>query len=160
MITISPTELAAILEEYRLGLTAELQLLAQLKALSKDQLEAGAARSVKRLAAINAERDRVMNALMAIEEDLKSLRQTLAVHRQEISGLDGYEETIALHRKAEALVSEIADGDRQTLAALENVESTRRMAHEMIEKGRASLSAYRRVILPESLPAALFNRKS
>ena len=33
-------------------------------------------------------------------------------------------------------------------------------AHEMIEKGRASLTAYRRVILPESIPAALFNRKS
>ena len=160
MTTISQSELAGTLEEYRLGLTAELQLLAQLKALSSDQLEAGAARSVKRLATINAERDRVMNALMAIEEDLKSLRQTLAVHRHEIADLDAYEETIALHRQAEALVSEIVDGDRQTLAALENVESTRRMAHEMIEKGRASLSAYRRVILPESLPAALFNRKS
>lgn len=154
------SELSATLAEYRTGLEAELQLLAELRQLSGDQHEAGAARSVKQLSSINADRDRVMNALMAVEEKLKPFRQTLASNRAAIAGLDGYDDTIALHRKAEALVAEIVDGDRQTLAALENVESTRRLAHEMIEKGRASLSAYRRVILPESIPAALFNRKS
>lgn len=154
------SELSATLAEYRTGLEAELQLLAELKQLSGDQQDAGETRSVTRLTSINIERDRVMNALMAVEEELKPLRQTLATHREDIADLEGYEDTIALHRQAEAMVAEIVDGDRQTLAALENVESTRRLAHEMIEKGRASLSAYRRVILPESIPAALFNRKS
>lgn len=153
-------ELSATLAEYRTGLEAEMQLLADLKQLSGDQQEAGASRSVTRLTSINGERDRVMNALMAVEEQIKPLRQILATHREAIAGLDGYEETISLHRQAEALVAEIVDGDRRTLDALENVESTRRLAHEMIEKGRASLTAYRRVILPESIPAALFNRKS
>ena len=153
-------QLAETLVEYRRGLEAELQLLASLKQLSGDQHDAGQTREVAKLATLNAERDRVMNALMAVEEKLKPLRQVLATHRKEISGLAGYEETIALHRKAEALVSQIIDGDRQTLDALESVESTRRLAHEMIEKGRASLTAYRRIILPESIPAVLFNRRS
>ena len=129
------SELSATLAEYRTGLEAELQLLAELKQLSGDQYDAGETRSVTRLTSINIERDRVMNALMAVEEELKPLRQTLATHREDIAGLEGYEETIALHRQAEAMVAEIVDGDRQTLAALENVESTRRLAHEMIEKG-------------------------
>ena len=156
----SALELTETLVEYRSGLEAELKLLEQLKRLSGDQHDAGRTRQVARLSSINAERDEVMNALMAMEEKLKPLRQTLATNREEISGLDGYRETIALHRRAEALVSAIVDGDRETLTALEKVEDTRRLAHEMIEKGRASLTAYRRVILPESLPAALFNRRS
>lgn len=152
--------LSETLTEYHTGLKAELRLLTRLKQLSDAQHEAGQTSEVTRLAEINAERDRVMNALMAIEERLKPLRQALAERRQEIVALPGYAETIALHRRAEALVVEIVDGDRQTVEALEKVESTRRLAHEMIEKGRASLSAYRRVVLPESIPAALFNRRS
>jgi len=153
-------ELTEKLTEYHTGLEAELHLLAQLKQLSAAQQDAGQSSEVARLAAINAERDRVMNALMAVEEKLKPLRQILADRRQEIAALPGYSETIELHRKAEALVLEIVEGDRQTVSALEQVESTRRLAHEMIEKGRASLHAYRRVVLPESIPSALFNRRS
>lgn len=153
-------ELTERLAEYHIGLEAELRLLDQLKRLSTAQHEAGQTSEVTRLAAINAERDRVMNALMAVEEKLKPLRQILAERRQEIAALPGYAETIELHRKAEELVLEIVEGDRQTVTALEQVESTRRLAHEMIEKGRASLHAYRRVVLPESIPAALFNRRS
>ena len=154
------SDLPETLTEYHTGLKAELRLLARLKHLSEAQQAAGQTSEVTRLGEINAERDRVMNALMTIEERLKPLRQTLADRRQEIVSLPGYTETIELHRKAEALVLEIVEGDRQTVAALEKVESTRRLAHEMIEKGRASLSAYRRVVLPESIPAALFNRRS
>lgn len=154
------SELSERLTEYHTGLKAELRLLAQLKQLSDAQHEAGQTSEVSRLAEINAERDRVMNALMTIEERLKPLRQTLADRRHEIAALPVYAETIDLHRKAEAMVLEIVDEDRQTVAALEKVESTRRLAHEMIEKGRSSLSAYRRVVLPESIPAALFNRRS
>ena len=154
------TELSETLAEYHTGLEAELRLLRQLKRLSNAQHEAGQTSEVTRLNEINAERDRVMNALMAIEEKLKPLRQTLADRRREIVSLPGYAQTIELHRQAEGLVLEIVEGDRQTVAALEKVESTRRLAHQMIEKGRASLNAYRRVVLPESIPAALFNRRS
>ncbi len=156
----TPSELAGMLAEYRTGLEGELRLLAQLRQLSSDQHEAGHASEMARLGAINTERDRVMNALMAIEETLKPLRHTLATRRKAIATLPGYADTIALHRKAEALVREIVDGDRRTVAALEKVEGTRRLAHEMIDKGRASLRAYRRVVLPESIPAALFSRRS
>ena len=135
----TPSELADMLAEYRTGLEGELRLLAQLRQLSSDQHEAGHASEMARLGAINTERDRVMNALMAIEETLKPLRHTLATRRKAIATLPGYADTIALHRKAEALVREIVDGDRRTVAALEKVEGTRRLAHEMMTRdGRRS----------------------
>ena len=158
---MSPTPvLSKMLAEYHNGLEAEVQLLAQLKRLSNAQHVAGESSDVHRLKAISAERDELMNALMAIEEKLKPLRQILAAARQEMATLPGYAQTIALHRKAETLVVQITDDDRETVAALEKVESTRRLAFEMINKGQTSLEGYRRVVLPESLPAALFNRRS
>ncbi len=158
---MSPTPaLAETLAEYHNGLEAEVRLLTQLKRISNAQHDAGESSDVHRLTAISAERDDLMNALMAIEEKLKPLRQRLADGRQEVTTLPGYSQTTALHKKAEALVVEITDDDRETVAALEKVESTRRLAYEMISKGQTSLEGYRRVVLPESLPAALFNRRS
>ena len=152
--------LADVLAEYHTGLESELELLTRLKQLSDAQQCAGQSREVHHITAIGEERDTLMSALLTIEKKLRPLRQTLASRRDEASTLPGYPDTMSLHRAAESLVQEIAEGDRQTVAELETVEGTRRMAYEMINRGQASLEGYRRVVLPESLPAALFNRRS
>ena len=151
--------LADTLIAYRAGLEAELRLLERLRRLSDAQQGVGAEINPAHVTAVMAKRDRLMDGLVAIEDELRPMRQVLSTRRADASALTGFGETVALHRRAERLVAEIVEGDQQTRSALEGAEAARRLAHEMIEKGRSTLSAYRRVIRPTSIAASLVDRR-
>ena len=98
------------------------------------------------------ERDGLMAALVNIEGQLRVVRQTLSVSREEAKHLPGYAEAVKLHREAIALVSGILNTDGESLDALAAAELARRETARAVEQGETTLAAYRRVMT--ALPGA------
>ena len=142
-------ELARHLSSYAAGLEAELSLLRQVRRLSDAQREAGREHDLARLHTIADDRDRLMRGIVTIEHEIRTSRQLLAEHRDVASALDGYTEVVALHRIAGTLVNEIISSDGETMAALREAETARRLASQALEAGENTLAAYRRVVSPD-----------
>ena len=89
-----------------------------------------------------------MASLVSLEHQLRPLREVLADHRQELRSVPSFAEVAALHREAGDLVARILASDGQSLAALREAELARRFAATAVERGEATLAAYRRVVAP------------
>lgn len=100
-----------------------------------------------------------MASLVAIESELKPLRDTLVSHRIMLARTPAFIEVAALHDEAAQLVAEILAADERSLEALKEAESTRRFAQQAIDKGENTLAAYRRVLTPKLAQATLVNRR-
>jgi hypothetical protein len=100
-----------------------------------------------------------MAGLVAVEHDIKPVRLQLWSERARASRLAGFDELIALHRKAGELVARIMSSDAATMEGLREAELARRFAAQTIETGEATLAAYRKVISPPLPSAALFGRR-
>lgn len=144
---------------YAAGLEAEIAILRQVGALSARQREAGAANDIDGLALIGDQRDRLMASLVAVEHDIRPIRERLALDRDRASTLPGFEAVVALHRDAGRLVADILASDERTVGALRDAESARRFAAQTIELGEKTLSAYRRVVARPVSSASLFDSK-
>jgi hypothetical protein len=146
-----------VLEEYRAGLDAEFALLQQLEGMPAS---AGVdAADLSGLAAIAAERELVIESLVALEDDLRPLRAVLADRRHELRGLPTFELVAARHREAGDLVSRILASDTQSLEALRAAESARREAATAVERGETTLAAYRRVVAPPTDNPRIVSRR-
>jgi hypothetical protein len=154
-MTIDP---AALVQQYRAGLEAEISVLGRLEDLSKRQHDASSASDFPSLAAASEERDRLMAGLVEVEEGVRVLREALADVQAELVDDPAFQQTIHLHRAVVAMVKRILGTDQDSLAALATAETARREAVRALERGEVTLEAYRR-LAATPLPATLLNRR-
>ncbi len=152
-------ELRRLLAQYRAGIDAELLLLRKLMDLAERQHAVTAAPDLLAFDHVADQRDDLMANLLTIEEGLRHVRQTLAAHREVASRLSGYEEVTERHRQAGALVNQILQIDQKSLASLADADLARRSAIASLERGEATLAAYRRVLAPPAATAKLVDRR-
>ncbi len=152
-------ELRDVLAEYRAGLEAQIGLLEQLVQVSTRQRGESARRDFERLGAAGAERDRLTQALVTIENGLKDLRVRLTAHRDRTVVVPGYRDVVALRQQAAALVARILATDEESIQALADAELARRAAVASLEQGETTLAAYRRVLSPTLAQASLLDRR-
>ncbi len=151
-------DLEALIEQYRAGLEAEIVLLRRLELVSERQGVASATPDFKQLNETANVRDRLTSALVNIEDGLRDVRRRLSEAREEARQLPGYEEALALHHEAVALVTKILGSDKASLESLASAELVRRDELRAIEQGETTLSAYRKVV-SLSPSATLVNRR-
>lgn len=156
---MTDAELRDGLAQFRAGLEAEIGLLEQLAQVSTRQRGESARRDFERLGQAGAERDRLTQALVAIEDGLKELRARLVMYRERTTSLPGYPEVVALRQQASALVARVLATDEESIQALADAEIARRAAVASLEQGETTLAAYRRVLTPSLGQASLVDRR-
>jgi hypothetical protein len=144
---------------YTAGLDAEIVLLRQLDRLAGRQREADAVHDVEVLTQCTDERTQLMASLVALEHQLRPVRDVLADSQRQAAVLPGFVALVQKHREAAALVAQILHHDQQTLDALRDAEQARRFAAQTIEAGETTLAAYRRVVAPPPSHAALIDER-
>lgn len=156
---MSVEQVTQLVEQYRVGLEAELSLLRQLEVVATHQREASEEPELGALDAPGEERDRLTAGLVAVEHQLKDVRRALAAARDEASRIDGFDDLVELHRTAATLVARILATDAESLRALQDAERARRAAAQALERGENTLAAYRRVVAPPLGNANIVNRR-
>ena len=151
-------DIAAVLDQYRAGLEAEINLLTRLEKVAARQHAASGLSDFHELAAAAEERDRLMAGLVSVEQELRTAREALTQVRDELTGQPQFEQTVHLHRAAIAMVKRILGTDQESLAALAAAETARREAARALEQGEVTLEAYRR-LAATPLPATLVDRR-
>jgi hypothetical protein len=155
---VTTPQIAELVEQYRAGIDAELQLLDQLAAIAELQREATTSGDLPAFNAVADRRDDLMRGLVTIEEGLKAVRTELGGGADDIARIPGYAELAARHREASQTITRILSIDRQSIAALANAELARRSAVASLERGESTLAAYRRVLAPPPDHARLVDR--
>lgn len=141
-----PEPLNLQIEEYRAGLEAELAILRRLQRVAAAQRQASDAHDLDALNTAAEERERLMTALVSIEGPLRDIRKRLSESRAIARRLPGYEDALALHSEAVALVAAILKTDEESVQALASAERLRRESVRAVEQGETTLAAYRRVM--------------
>jgi len=155
---VSPPDLPTFIEQYRLGLDAELVLLRRLQQIADRQQETTAAQDIEALQRAADERETLMSGLMAVEQQIRESRDALAHAPGEARRLPGFAHVVALHDTVAGIVKGILETDGDSIRALEQIVEARRIAAQAAEQGEATLAAYGRVIACP--PAAtLVNRR-
>jgi hypothetical protein len=152
-------DLATVLADYRTGLDAELQVLAQLDAVATRQHSLPHPPAADDLTTVGAERERHLAALLALEQQLLPLRQHVAMHLTEARRLPGFAGVADRHRRVGELVTRIMALDGESLEALKRADLDRRAAAQNIETGEATLAAYRRILQQPQPSAGLFTQR-
>lgn len=143
---MSTPDLPTIIEQYRLGLDAELALLQRLQKIAGRQLETTAAQDIDALQRAADERETLMSGLMAVEQQIRGSREELVRARDEVRRLPGFSHVVALHETVAGIVKGILETDHDSIRALEQIVEARRIAAQAAEQGEATLAAYGRVI--------------
>ena len=151
-------EIEALIEQYRVGLDAEMVLLRRLEQVAAQQGAASAASDFDGMNHVADVRDRLTSGLVSIEDGLRDVRHRLSAVREEARRLPGYAEAVALHHTAISLVTRILGSDQAALESLAAAEMARRDAARAVEQGETTLSAYRKVV-SLSPGATLVNRR-
>jgi hypothetical protein len=151
-------EVVRLLEQYRAGIDAELNLLQQLTGVAEQQHEVSRQSDFGTLAEVSDARDDLMRSLVALEEHLRGVRQALAANRDQAQTIPGYAEVAQRHLQAVQLVNQILGTDRQSMSALADAELARRSAVVSLERGETTLAAYRRVLSPPVANASLVDK--
>jgi hypothetical protein len=143
---MSDRDLAALLEDYRAGLSAEIAVLHKLDAIARQQQSASVAGDIAALEQIADARDALMAGLVTIESQIRPVREVLSAARAEARRLPLYDEATALHQEAMSLVATILRNDAESVDALAQAEIVRREAVRAVERGETTLAAYRRAM--------------
>lgn len=151
-------EVVELLDQYRAGIDAELQLLEQLSAIAGRQHEVSRASDFDTFAKVTDARDELMRRLVTLEETLRGTRQQLSEHREIARTIPGYDAVAERHREAARLVGAILATDQQSISALADAELARRSAVASLERGETTLAAYRRVLSPPVASAGLIDK--
>ena len=157
--TVTRRELELTLDEFRVGLEAELALLRQLQAVAAHQRTFSDAHDFDRLQVLSDERDRLTRSLLAIEQDLAVTRATLSGLREQASDIPMYGTILALRQASTDLVNEILACDSEAMRVLADAEIARRAALSSLERGENTLAAYRRVLAPPASNAGLVDSR-
>jgi hypothetical protein len=147
------------LATYAAGLDAEMSLLGQLDEVSAAQRAASDSQDMVGVHRGTEERERLLAHLVAIEADLRPVRQSIALNHRGAEQLPQFKAVAERHRVAAELVARILAADEVTLTALREAEIARRFAAQAIEAGENTLAAYRRVVAPPLASASLLNKR-
>src|SRR5262245_15838924 len=139
-------EIAALVDQYRAGLEAEIVILHRLEESASQQRAAALVQDMRALHEASDNRDALMAGPVSGEDQLRVVREKLAQSRERVRGVPGYAEAVALHREALGLVSRILHEDAESVEALAAAELARRDAARAVEQGETTLAAYRRVM--------------
>jgi hypothetical protein len=150
--------LRELIDQYRIGLDAEITILLRLQQTAARQREASTGHDIEALNRASDERDSLMAGLVNVESQLKEVRKVLSARKKEARLLPGYNEAVELHQQAIALVSEILKTDAESTEALAKAELARRDAARAVEQGETTLSAYRRVMSAPTAAALVDKR--
>lgn len=145
---MSEDELAHATALYVAGIEAELVVLRRLERLSARQRDATRRQDLAELQQIADERSQATSSLVALEQRLRPVRDTLTAHQDTARRLGSFGDLVALHKAAAHLVAAILASDAEALHALREAELARRSAAHAVEAGQAELSAYQRVVAP------------
>jgi hypothetical protein len=151
-------ELEDVLVEYRAGLDAELALLRRLELIPPTHGSASSGGPVHVTAAMD-EREGLVASLVSIEHHLRPLRDVLSSQRDALQALPMFPAVAALHREAGDLVARIVASDEGALTELREAERARRFAATAVERGEATLAAYKRVVAPHHEGARIVSRR-
>jgi hypothetical protein len=143
---VSTPDLPTIIEQYRLGLDAEMALLQRLRKIADRQRDTTAAQDIDALQRAADERETLMSGLMAVEQQIRGSREELVRARDEVRRLPGFGHVVALHETVAGIVKNILETDGDSIRALEQIVEARRIAAQAAEQGEATLAAYGRVI--------------
>ncbi len=155
---MSGLDLTALIDQYRVGLEAELVLLGRLQGIAARQHETTEAADIETLQRASDERDALMSGMMAIEQEIRPIREQLSRARTAARSLPGFARVADLHETTARMVKDILDTDRDSIRALEDIVASRRMAAQALEQAASTLNAYNRIATPP--PAAtLVNRR-
>jgi hypothetical protein len=91
---VTTQDLTRLIDEYRLGLEAEIAILRQLEEVADQQHAASEARDVEALGRAADERDRLMAALVTVEQQIRPVRQSLTEVKHQVRDLPGYREAL------------------------------------------------------------------
>jgi hypothetical protein len=143
---VSTPDLPTIIEQYRLGLDAELALLQRLQKIADRQRETSAAQEIDAVQRAADERETLMSGLMAVEQQIRGSREELMRAGDEVRRLPGFSHVVALHETVAGIVKGILETDGDSIRALEQIVEARRIAVQVAEQGESTLAAYGRVI--------------
>jgi hypothetical protein len=152
-------QLARLIDLYHAGLEAERTVLRQLEHVAELQRDVTLARDFEAFHAAADTRDRLTRSLVTLEEGLRPIRQALEQHQDRARLLAGFSGAAALHQATAGQVARILANDRESLDALAEAEVARRTVLASLERGEATLTAYRRALSPPVAGAVLMDRK-
>jgi hypothetical protein len=156
---LSRDALAELVDQYRSGIEAELNLLRQLAVIAEQQRSVTHDGNFAEFSEAADGRDEIMRSLVMLEETLRGIRHALTAQREQAAQIDGFDAVVALHREAAQLVGAILSTDQASLSALADAELARRSVVASLERGETTLEAYRRVLAPPVSSASLVNRR-
>jgi len=142
---MSTPDLGALIEQYRVGLEAELVILRRLEALADHTRKTTEASDIPTAHRTADERDSLMSGLMAIEQDVRPVREALSRDRGKARHLPGFAHVAEMHETAARMVTTILETDRASILALEQIVAERRAAAQAMDNARSTLAAYSRV---------------
>ena len=152
-------DLETALADYRTGLDAELQVLAQLESIAMRQHALPQPLPGDALTRLGGERGRHLATLNGLEQQLEPLRAIVASQLDVARVLPGFDGVADRHRRAAEYVTTIMRLDAESLQALQRADQDRRAAAHDLEAGEVTLAAYRRVLQQPQPSAALFNQR-
>lgn len=156
---MTEVELATAIAQYRAGLETEITLLLQLQLIAGRQRRGTATRDFEQFAIESDARERVTRTLVKVEEGLRAIRDALSHGRTALLNHPSYQHILTLRHAAADLVAAILAADHDSLKALSDAELARRAAVASLERGEATLAAYRKVIAPPLSSATLLDRR-
>ena len=152
-------DLARALADYRTGMDAELQVLAQLESIATRQRALPHPPTADALTTLGLEREQLLASLNALEHQLEPLRTLVAAQIHVARTLPGFAGVAERHRRAAEHVATIMRLDAESLEALGRADQERRAAAQSLEAGEVTLAAYRRVLQQPQPSAGLFNER-
>ena len=152
-------DLARALADYRTGMDAELQVLAQLESIATRQHTLPHPPSADALTSLGVEREQHLSSLNALEQQLEPLRARVVAQLDLARTLPGFAGVADRHRRAAEHVATIMRLDAESLEALKRADQERRAAAQNLEAGEVTLAAYRRVLQQPQPSAGLFNER-
>lgn len=156
-----PQDLSVVLADYRAGLDAALDLLAQLEALSARQCAEASTPSLSPEVVEGhvAERQTLLDGLLQLESRLKPLRDRISSQIDRAREVPGFQVVAERHRAASDAVARIMQADQQSLDALKQADARRRADVQSVETAGATLAAYRRVLSGPQGSAGLVDQR-
>ena len=152
-------DLARALADYRTGMDAELQVLAQLESIATRQHTLPYPPPADALTSLGLEREQQLSTLSGLEQGLQPLRALLSAHLDRARTLPGFAGATERDRRAAQYVATIMRLDAESLQVLHRANQERRAAAQNLETGEVTLAAYRRVLQQPPPSAGLFNER-
>jgi hypothetical protein len=152
-------DLATALADYRTGMDAQLQVLAQLESIATRQHALPHPPPAEALTSLGLEREQQLSALSGLEQRLKPLRALVAAQLDRARTLPGFAGVAERDRRAAEYVATIMRLDAESLQVLERANEERRAAAQNLEAGEVTLAVYRRVLQQPQPSAGLFNER-